>query len=612
MNPVKNIFKCYGILILLGFLQRFFLFIYCKDIFSGSGDLCICLFIGLVYDFSFISFILIAVYGFELFALKKAAHFVFYTLIYCWIILNAFDLFSINYNGIRAGLNSFQLFKPGDLLDKAFDSATTLVFIVFLICFFFPVFRFGKNIFPAVVFTNIKSKIIYPLLLFLFTLIYLPFPLNYYSDQVSIPKPYKQLALNSCYNWFTSFTNSNKEYLMNIDSALYNFKIQQGIEKSADSFLQRPVNYSDSAYNTIIVIIMESFGANRCGILNGDKELSPNFDTLCAEGKLFTRCFACGPRTQYGLTSVLYGFPHILGYNLFRQNKLKLPFSGLTALLKKNNYKTHFVHGGNARYDDMSLFLNSDAPVEIKDVNDIRNYKFKNSWGVDDEALFNFSENYINPQEGKNLYCILSMSNHEPFQLPNDFIIKNSSGLSRAEKTYLYSDYALGTFIKKLKQSDKYNKCLIIITGDHGELYSEKDAETKLYHVPLLIINPSEKGIKDNRICSHADIAEYILSKTGYKGNSHFLGMGLVRADIKNVFYRNYSDEIYNVCDSVIYQFNYKSGNLNKLFFSENLYVNKIKNISSHSQEYFQVSTRIKARYYSQRFIFENGLYTIK
>lgn len=68
----------------------------------------------------------------------------------------------------------------------------------------------------------------------------------------------------------------------------------------------------------IVIIICESFSASQIGILGGRK-LSPRFDQWSSKGILFTHCYSNGPRTHFGLTSVVAGFPSIIGSSLIRK-----------------------------------------------------------------------------------------------------------------------------------------------------------------------------------------------------------------------------------------------------------------------------------------------------
>ncbi len=604
-----KILKTLGILLLLGLIQRLCLYAICFKFSFHFSDIIVSLLTGLIFDISFLSCLFILFFLLRTLIKEKASAFLYILALVIWVMLNAFDIFSIRYTSTRASLNSFNLFKISDIATKLSDLKLIVFFAAFTLAFLYLAIKNRKKITPQLPLL-LKEKIIVFVGLFSASLMYLPYPLNYYSDQLKISKEAKQLAINPYFFWATSFMYSSEKYIMDTDLALKNFKQQLNYPIAKNNFLVRDVNYSDSAYNSIILIVMESFGANRIGALNGEKNLSPYFDTLCKEGTLYTKCFSCGPRTQYAISSILFGFPHILQYNLFRENKLKLPFNGLANLLAKNKYKMHFLHAGKADYDDMRLLINAENNTEIRDKTNINSFKFKNEWGIDDESFFDFSERYIAETKGNNLFCLLSMSNHEPFQLPEDFKLNtNYNDLSPAEKTFLYSDQALGKFIEKLKTNGQFQRSLIIVTGDHGELYSPNDGDSKLFHVPLLVLDHKNKNIKNTATCSHADIAEYILSKTKYKDKSHLIGQGLVAKEKKQTYYRNYNNSIYQVTDSVIYKYDIINKTLSKLLYNQNMYVSNEQKLPLLNKSNQQIAQGIKAYYTATQFIFQNGVY---
>ena len=604
---LKNLRPLFWLLI-FGVLQRIFIFILCHSKIESASEVLCALFLGIIFDLNFLSILFLFYLLLENIH-KKIANAIFLSFAVLWIVLNAFDVISFYYLGIRCSINSFELFSVNDLANKASDSSIAIKALALLIVFVFILFKIKKEILPDFTSNKLKQKLLFGCIFFILSLTYLPYPINYYSHQINISNAAKQLSLNSYYSWTKSFLHTKNEYIMNEQEALASFKMQQGYSNTTD-FIDREVNYTDMAYDNVVLIIMESFGANRIGALNGDKHLSPHFDSLCAEGTLYTKCFSSGPRTQYGISSIFFGFPHILGYNLFRENKLKHAFNGLIKLAEKNKYKTHFIHGGSAAYDDMELFLSADAALTVKDVDDIKEFKFKNTWGVDDESLFSFSEKYIADNSGKNLFCILSMTNHEPHQVPADFKAgDNIKDLEKKESAFLYSDQALGTFVQKLRHSNKYKNTLIIITGDHAEGYSSRDNETKLFHVPLLIIDHKNKNIKNNMICSHADIAEYVLSKTKFKGKSHFINHNLNNVKSGQAYYRNYNNDIYQVTDSVIYRYNLIDRSFCKLYCDSNMYVTKQERIENIDPKNALILKNMKANYTSLQYLFENGMY---
>jgi len=607
----SKLIKPAAMVLFAGIILRLALLLICHSRIESFSDTIFSIALGLLFDLCFICTVFLALLILSKIIPLKVLNFFFYTILFIWVILNSLDLFSFNYLGARTGFNSFNLFRLNDIVTKFGDSGMKWWFISYLLVFTPIMLFFRKRFVPSFVNQTLKQDFLSGIVLFSCSMLYLPFPINYYTDQLKISKESKQIATNPYYSWLTSLMENSQPYPLEVNTALQNLNYSFTLDNPAS--LARNVQYKDSAYDNIILLVMESFGANRTGVLNGDKNLSPNFDSLCHQGKLYTKCFACGPRTQYGISSLVYGFPHILGYNLFRKNKLKLAFNGLPKLLEQNKYTSHFIHGGDANYDDMSLLLNSDMKMQIKDMSSVTSFKFKNLWGIDDESLFNYTSNYINQCKGKNFFVVLSMSNHEPHQLPNDYKTPASfKHLTPSEKAFLYSDYALGQFIKQLKNSGIFEKSLIIVTGDHGEWHSKRDEEVKLFHVPLLVIDHKTKNTKDSVICSHADVAEFILQKTGFNGRSHLLGSGLTPNSNHAVFYRNYGEDIYKVTDSVIYRYNLKTEHLYKLNLTPFLYVKSIRQLTNLSAENSSVTRDIKSYYTVTRFLFENGLYHTK
>ena len=594
----------------MGVMLRSCTTLICYPKIGSFSDAVLGILTGIVYDISFFSllFIMLILSGFVL--KENVIRRVIYPVIFLWLVLSAVDVFAFNYTGVRASLSSLNLFSFKDLADKVGLSFITIMAGLFFTVFLVMFFRWRHQF--SVPYTNepIARRVIFLLVLALASLIYIPYPLNYYSDQLPISKEGRQLAINPFYSWGTSFFNQADEYPMPVEEAISIYRKENKINPDVKNFIARKVDYSNGPkFDRVLLILMESFGSARIGALNGRKALSPHFDSLCREGMLYEKCFSCGPRTQFAVSSALYGFPHILQYNLFRHNKSKLPFQGLLSLLSRGEFRSHFLHGGDAHYDDMDLLMRANDTLSIRDANDIETFVFRNKWGVDDKSFFDYSTDYIAQQGGKNFFCMLTMTNHGPYQLPDDFVPSaGSEALSDAEKTFLYSDEALDKFIAGLKRKGIYDNSLIIVTGDHGESYSDEDNETKIYNVPLLIIDHHNKGIS-RHVCSHADIAEYILSKTGYCGTSHLMGQGLVSSNSSRAFYRSYQNELFMATDSCIYRYNLGSGDLARVNCETNLYVKDITPVEQNSPASRLITKTILSYYSVNRYLFETGAY---
>lgn len=279
----------------------------------------------------------------------------------------------------------------------------------------------------------------------------------------------------------------------------------------------------------IVFIIVETFSAINIGSLQGPP-LSPRFDEWSKKGVSLSHCYANGSRTQQGLTSVLSGFPAVLGNSLIRRKGIN-EFHTLGNILADAGYTTQFIHGGDAEYDDMNLFLTQGGIQHLTDVKSFTSWRFKNNWGVCDEDLFDKAYPMIWKQtDGKPTFSvILTMSNHAPFDLPPYFSETHpeTKNMQPQEATFYYTDYTIGKFLDKCASHPEFKNTLFVVVADHGEPYEPKHLQYKMFHIPALLLNTSKPAGVFTKTCSQIDLAPTVLIESGYKGPYHFIGQNL-------------------------------------------------------------------------------------
>jgi arylsulfatase A-like enzyme len=88
-----------------------------------------------------------------------------------------------------------------------------------------------------------------------------------------------------------------------------------------------------------------------------------------------------------------------------------------------------------------------------------------------------------------------------------------------------YIDSEIGNFVARLRELGLYENTLIIITGDHGEAFGERDiiqhsrgsAYQDQVHVPLLIKYPGQhEARRSDALVSHVDLMPTVLDLAGY------------------------------------------------------------------------------------------------
>ena len=282
----------------------------------------------------------------------------------------------------------------------------------------------------------------------------------------------------------------------------------------------------------IVIIICESFSASHIGVLGG-KKLSPRFDEWSKRGVLFTHCYSNGPRTHFGLTSTVAGFPSIIGSSLIRRKGLN-EFHTLGNILLDAGYDTKFFYSGDANFDDMKFFMKQGGFTTILDVNDFQKPRWKNAMGVCDEDLYdNAYKEIFTGETQPQLSVILNVSNHAPHRVPDYFQQSNPEVKTMEEKesTFYYEDYALGKFLDKCSTAKIFDNTIFLILADHGEVYELKDQDYKVYHIPALLLNTSLVAGKFDSVCSQMDFASTLINECGYNGAYHFIGQNLFNAD---------------------------------------------------------------------------------
>jgi phosphoglycerol transferase MdoB-like AlkP superfamily enzyme len=301
------------------------------------------------------------------------------------------------------------------------------------------------------------------------------------------------------------------------------------------------------APKNIVIIISESFSATLTGVIGQDeRSYSPYFDSICKEGVLFTNCFSNGPRTQHGIVSVMSGFPSVIGSSLIRRREAHAFFT-IADAVSQEGYETYFIHGGNLDYDDMRDYLRQGNFQHIYGVEDFDTWRFKNDWGVCDEDLFDFAYQKIKEAKQPHLTVILTMSNHLPYDIPEEFAKSHPevAGFQDMKASYYYADYAFGTFMDRLKTLPDYENTLVLRTADHGEVYSQEDRPFRMFHIPALLLNGSRCDTVFDAVCSQMDFVPTLLSEIGYKGAFPCIGRNLFAKDYQPFATMNNYDNLH-------------------------------------------------------------------
>ena len=290
-----------------------------------------------------------------------------------------------------------------------------------------------------------------------------------------------------------------------------------------------------STHPNIVIIILESYTADIIEALGGEKNVSPNFNNLVKEGLLFTNIYSSGTRTEQGLVAVLSGFPANPNLSIieYTDKVEKLPV--LTNYFIENNYQTSFYYGGETEFSGIKGYLVNSGFEKIISRNDFPKNQQNSKWGAHDEFVFEkqlkdlsltLSEGEGNQRNsspsgrsGGVFSVLLSLSNHEPFEVPMDKAFDGDDRVNKFRNSAFYTDKCIGEYFAKAKKEKWYENTLFIMVADHGhhlpkETNANKPAERK---IPLLFVggalSDEWKGKQINKIGNHNDIPTTLLEQ---------------------------------------------------------------------------------------------------
>ena len=266
----------------------------------------------------------------------------------------------------------------------------------------------------------------------------------------------------------------------------------------------------------IILFILESFTADVLEPLGGLAGVAPNLNKLCSEGILFTNFYASGDRTDKGLISILSGYPAQPVTSIIKNpaKTQRLPY--LNHHMLDLGYKTSFIYGGDIDFANFRSYLTNSRFDNITADEDFPDKFNESKWGVHDHIVFERALDEIDTTSGPFFKVILSLSSHEPFDVP---MVARFPGDDR-ENLFLnscfYTDRSVGEFMRRARSSVWWDNTVVIFVADHGHsMPGNKEIKDKeRYRIPLLMVGGAIK--KDTVIHKHAsqtDLANTLLAQ---------------------------------------------------------------------------------------------------
>ena len=341
-------------------------------------------------------------------------------------------------------------------------------------------------------------------------------PINQSSVYFSTNNFANQAAVNAPWNLMYSL-NHAVENTVNP----YNSMPMDQARSITDSLCFRPgvhenfIDINRVPSPNVILIIWESFthkviDAKRNGIF-----ITPGYNSLKKEGVYFSNMYATGDRTDKGLAGILSGYPAQNDNSIIKTPVKAARLPMLSKEFYKRNYITSFYYGGETEFANMKAYLLQGSFQNFVSINDFKKSDQNSKWGAHDEVVMNRMFNDIPKIKEPFFNTWLTLSSHEPFEVPAQTVIPGDDEESLFLNSLHYSDSVIYSFIQKCKSQPWWNNTIIIITPDHGKPLPRTVMKGDDFKTSLLFLGGGllKKGVEYTRLGSQLDIAATLMKQ---------------------------------------------------------------------------------------------------
>ena len=289
----------------------------------------------------------------------------------------------------------------------------------------------------------------------------------------------------------------------------------------------------------VVVIILESFTADVIESNGGEKGITPRIEGLINKGIFFSNIYATGDRTDKGLIGVLSGFPSQAIRSILKINNKHEKLPSLAQAFKKENYNTSFYYGGESEFFNLKSYILSHSYQRLIDKHDFSSKDMNSKWGAYDGVVFEKQLNDLKNSPTPFFSTLLTLTNHEPFELPGTPRFNSGTDGDKFRSTAFYTDSCLGNYLDEARKQPWYKNTLFVIVADHGHRLPKNEYENynpNRFRIPLLFyghdIRAQFEGKKIEMLGSQTDIAATLLNQlkldsTPFKWSKDLLNPGV-------------------------------------------------------------------------------------
>lgn len=398
-----------------------------------------------------------------------------------------------------------------------------------------------------------KKRMVISSVLLLITVCY-PFLLSNSYAESSTNRYQNELAKAGIYSFFSAFKNNELNY-RDFYSLLPEKTVYEILHKELSGnnvqfiksgpSIRRYIKTSLKPMRpNVIMITVESLSAEFMAHFGNTQHLMPILDSVADHNLLFTNMYATGTRTVRGMEALSLSIPPTPGSSIVRRQDNR-SLSTVGHIFEQAGYARNFYYGGDGYFDNMNEYFGGNGFDIIDRGRDIRGgdsyltkrtvigdslVHFENAWGISDGDLFDavLRGGDAGSAQGKPFYdFVMTTSNHRPFTFPENKIAMKSGS---REAALMYTDYAIGKFLRDLKAKKWYKNTVVIIVADHcAGSAGKNEVEISKYHIPAIILNLPMGGKQViDKMCSQIDLYPTLFAILGWSYESNLFGSNVL------------------------------------------------------------------------------------
>ncbi|HPM88522.1 MAG TPA: sulfatase-like hydrolase/transferase [Bacteroidales bacterium] len=324
-----------------------------------------------------------------------------------------------------------------------------------------------------------------------------------------------------------------------------------------------PVKLLNNSRPNILMIVIESFGSAFIEPLSGDSLTTPFFNRYIKEGILFSHFYASGSRTDKAIPAILCGYPAQPAVSVMKEPQKTQSLPGIVKDMEKQGYNSSFWYGGEINFANFNSFVKNAGFDQVITMDNFSPEFYNSKWGVHDHVLLAALRDSMKNIEEPFIKVVLTLSSHEPFEVPMDPVFKGSDDFTKFRNSIHYTDRSLGEFLDWARTTGWWKNTLVVLVADHCRRNSTdiQEYSEEIYKIPMLWLGGAlaQTGITIEKTGSQVDIPLTILRQLGLDGDYPF-SKDLLSAGSGSFAFYTFNEGFGFITDSSKYIYEHKLG----------------------------------------------------